>query len=156
MSDCCPDHAGSRGRCRGTIDTVPTISGIRPPEWIDQAGCRNLDPETFFPEPSDKPAVLAATLVCSECPVRPQCETHYIDERYGIFGGRTPKEREDIRFGLKRPWTPARWFACPHCGRDVATRDPRQKLCGSETCLANQRRRYDIERRGPGKRRKAS
>ncbi|CAN5250572.1 N/A [soil metagenome] len=61
--------------------------------WSQQAACRGLDPEIFYPV-SDEDAEVAKT-VCSACSVRQACLEHALGarERDGVWGGATEKER---------------------------------------------------------------
>jgi hypothetical protein len=69
--------------------------------WRDQARCRGMDGETFFPLPLDHETREAALSVCGACPVTRQCgefaESHHTTA--GIFGRRD--------WGLE-PWRPQR------------------------------------------------
>lgn len=69
--------------------------------WQDQANCRGVDPDIFFPLPKDVPAERTAKAVCAACPVRSECLDYALDHRMdsGIWGGLTEKERRVI---LKR------------------------------------------------------
>lgn len=62
-------------------------------EWQEQALCAQTDPEEFFPEKGGPTAL--AKKICGRCPVATECLdfalTH--DEQYGIWGGRSPRER---------------------------------------------------------------
>jgi WhiB family transcriptional regulator, redox-sensing transcriptional regulator len=70
--------------------------------WKDQAACRDLHPDLFFPIGTTGEAVehiQDAKAVCAECPVAQAClyfalETH---QEYGIWGGTTEDERRAIR-----------------------------------------------------------
>jgi len=85
--------------------TAPALqdSGHRPPaagqEWRLQAACLRVDPDLFFPHPSDAAAVASAIRVCRSCPVVWECfdEAMTRKERHGIWGGCTPWERGTIR-----------------------------------------------------------
>jgi WhiB family redox-sensing transcriptional regulator len=61
--------------------------------WRDQAACRGLDPEIFYPV-SDEDAD-AAKAVCATCPVREACLEYALAnrERDGVWGGATERER---------------------------------------------------------------
>jgi WhiB family redox-sensing transcriptional regulator len=61
--------------------------------WRDQAACRGLDPDIFYPV-SDEDADMAKA-VCATCPVREACLEHALvnRERDGIWGGATERER---------------------------------------------------------------
>ena len=65
--------------------------------WLDQALCRETDPDAFFPEKGQTP--YAAQRVCSGCPVRTECLTDALDRRdvaFGVLGGLTPGQRRDL------------------------------------------------------------
>lgn len=75
-------------------------------EWTERAACRTEDPELFFP-PGDGPGsrehidrYLPSTIaICMACPVRPECLTYAVNtgEQFGLWGGKTPKQRRAIR-----------------------------------------------------------
>lgn len=66
-------------------------------EWAEQALCANADPELFFPPDGDSGAL--AKQICSRCTVQPECLAYAIDanEEFGIWGGMTWKERNQVR-----------------------------------------------------------
>ena len=55
--------------------------------WQHRALCSQTDPEAFFPEKGKR--------VCAQCEVREQCLKWAIehDERFGIWGGMSERER---------------------------------------------------------------
>lgn len=76
------------------------------PNWQVEAACRrphNPQPDAWYPEepdPDDEEEVELywikveqAKLVCSNCPVREECEDDGKYEEYGIWGGLTRDER---------------------------------------------------------------
>jgi WhiB family redox-sensing transcriptional regulator len=65
--------------------------------WRDEALCRQVDPELFFPDTGG--SVREAKRVCAGCPVRKQCLDWAIahDQRYGVWGGLTVNERTRLR-----------------------------------------------------------
>jgi WhiB family redox-sensing transcriptional regulator len=71
--------------------------------WLDQAACRDLDPEGFFPESGEQTKAAEAKAICSGCQVRDQCRdlavnaAGGIDADHGIFGGTLPAERSRLR-----------------------------------------------------------
>ena len=71
--------------------------------WLDQAACRDLDPERFFPEPGEQTKAAEAKAICSGCQVRDHCRdlavnaAGGIDADHGIFGGTLPTERSRLR-----------------------------------------------------------
>lgn len=74
---------------------------VRRPDWFDRAACRTIPTSTFFTNNNDlRPDTAderAAKRVCTDCPVRAECLAFGLEERFGIWGGRTPGERRRIR-----------------------------------------------------------
>lgn len=71
--------------------------------WDDEAGCRGIDPDVFFPDrPSD--LALAAKAICRGCPVRTQCLEFALATRldHGVWGGLTEVERRSLRRSRQR------------------------------------------------------
>lgn len=71
-----------------------------PPHWTKFAACVQVDVgELFFPEKGG--STREAKLVCSRCDVRQRCLEEAIarDERYGIFGGFSERERRRMKRG---------------------------------------------------------
>lgn len=67
------------------------------PPWTEHAICAQTDPEAYFPEPGG--STRGARKTCSECPVTNECLTYALDndERFGIWGGLTERERAVIK-----------------------------------------------------------
>lgn len=65
--------------------------------WQHRALCAQTDPEAFFPEKGG--STRDAKAVCSHCEVRQQCLTWAIehDERFGIWGGLSERERRKYK-----------------------------------------------------------
>jgi hypothetical protein len=64
--------------------------------------CQEIDGELWFPEAGGESYELRqAKKICSECPVQLLCAKYALaaDEAYGIWGGLTPSQRDDIRKG---------------------------------------------------------
>jgi len=61
--------------------------------WRARGACRSVDPETFFPAPSD-PADPAVAL-CRTCEVQGPCLAWALEvgDCHGVWGGTTPRER---------------------------------------------------------------
>lgn len=80
------------------------IGGNRVGPWADNASCRGIDGEMFYPELATTEAIATAKRVCQHCPVQPQCLEHAIqyNEQHGIWGGTTPTERARLQRGIKR------------------------------------------------------
>lgn len=66
-------------------------------KWVERALCAQTDPEAFFPDKGG--SVRAAKQVCVECPVRLDCLQWALDndERFGVFGGLTERERRKLK-----------------------------------------------------------
>lgn len=65
--------------------------------WMREGLCAQTDPEAFFPDKGESPR--PARAVCASCPVLARCRDYAVEhyERFGIWGGTSPREREDIR-----------------------------------------------------------
>lgn len=63
--------------------------------WQDYANCHGVDPEVFFPKPSNKAGLRLAKAYCALCKVKQQCEDFAIktEADEGVYGGKTPNER---------------------------------------------------------------
>ncbi|GID15190.1 hypothetical protein Aru02nite_60790 [Actinocatenispora rupis] len=61
--------------------------------WRARGRCQTVDPETFFPAPSE-PADVALAL-CRACDVQGSCLAWALDQGdcNGVWGGTTPRER---------------------------------------------------------------
>lgn len=67
--------------------------------WRDQAVCSGVNPDIFFPDPSDDATAEIAKRICAGCPVREDCLEHAIafNEREGVWGGYNEQERRSLR-----------------------------------------------------------
>lgn len=74
--------------------TTPTTS--RPTDWLDAGACRDLNDDTFYPQPGDTADIADAKAICRPCPVRAEC----LAEAMEMEGGQTAKSRHGIRAGL--------------------------------------------------------
>ncbi|PQZ91054.1 transcription factor WhiB [Arthrobacter sp. MYb227] len=65
--------------------------------WQTQALCAQTDPEAFFPEKGG--STRDAKRVCGACAVRSECLEYALtnDERFGIWGGLSERERRRLR-----------------------------------------------------------
>jgi len=88
-------HNGSRNRARA--DDAGTFEWPTPPAFRAQGLCREFHLRSWFPDTSADAAkhYPAALLLCMKCPVRVECATYAIDndERFGMWGGTTPRRR---------------------------------------------------------------
>jgi WhiB family redox-sensing transcriptional regulator len=67
------------------------------PAWQDRALCAQTDPEAFFPEKGG--STREAKRVCRSCEVRTECLEYALehDERFGIWGGLSERERRRLK-----------------------------------------------------------
>ena len=65
--------------------------------WQADALCAQTDPEAFFPEKGG--STRDAKRVCQSCEVRAECLEYALenDERFGIWGGLSERERRKLR-----------------------------------------------------------
>lgn len=65
--------------------------------WQEQALCAQTDPESFFPEKGG--STREAKRICVRCEVRSECLTYALenDERFGIWGGLSERERRRLK-----------------------------------------------------------
>ena len=88
-------------------------------DWRLDAACRSDNADIFFPEDYGTSGVLPDTAleipmiraalaakmevlaksICAACPVQAECLTYALenDERYGIYGGQSARDRERIK-----------------------------------------------------------
>lgn len=78
-------------RQRGTAET----------DWRDQAACREMDPDLFFPIGTAGESLIqidAARRVCRTCPVcEPRLRWALNSGSAGVWGGTTEDERRTLR-----------------------------------------------------------
>ena len=65
--------------------------------WQASALCAQTDPEAFFPEKGG--STREAKSVCRVCEVKQECLEYALthDERYGIWGGLSERERRKLK-----------------------------------------------------------
>ena len=97
-----------RGQVPGDwfVDPVKLgVPGVRRPvedddsplAWQVDALCAQTDPEAFFPEKGG--STRDAKRVCTSCEVKSECLEYALqnDERFGIWGGLSERERRRLR-----------------------------------------------------------
>jgi WhiB family redox-sensing transcriptional regulator len=106
------DQMGNSGYRSGVpddwfVDPVRLgVPGVRQPladedgnalSWQTDSLCAQTDPEAFFPEKGG--STRDAKKICSSCEVRSQCLEYALknDERFGIWGGLSERERRKLR-----------------------------------------------------------
>jgi WhiB family redox-sensing transcriptional regulator len=84
------EHAGDMA----ALMPVDLVEGM---EWQARALCAQTDPEAFFPEKGG--STREAKRVCLSCEVRVDCLEYALanDERFGIWGGLSERERRRLK-----------------------------------------------------------
>jgi hypothetical protein len=70
------------------IDPADQIRRTATRGWQRRAKCSTVDPEIFFPLPSDRRGIASAERVCIGCPVIVSCRIAGREQPYGTWGGR--------------------------------------------------------------------
>ncbi|OBA90554.1 transcription factor WhiB, partial [Mycobacteriaceae bacterium 1482268.1] len=97
---------GSAGRPQlSLVPDRPELDAIAPltPDdelWQEKALCAQTDPEAFFPEKGG--STREAKRICQGCEVRDACLDYALahDERFGIWGGLSERERRRLKRGI--------------------------------------------------------
>jgi len=76
---------------------APADDEDNPLSWQTDALCAQTDPEAFFPEKGG--STRDAKRICASCEVKAQCLEYALlnDERFGIWGGLSERERRRLR-----------------------------------------------------------
>ena len=79
----------------GMLDGADAEEGAL--SWQERSLCAQTDPEAFFPEKGG--STREAKKVCVGCEVRAECLEYALanDERFGIWGGLSERERRRLR-----------------------------------------------------------
>lgn len=92
--------------------TLADILAFAIPAWTEDAACASTDPDGFFPEKGGSTRefkkVCNGTTQHPACPVRDDCLAYALDndERFGIWGGLSERERRKLRPGPRRNGRP--------------------------------------------------
>jgi WhiB family redox-sensing transcriptional regulator len=109
---------GSVGSAPHTdIEPAPFFAGVQPQlslvptrvdseadsvddQWQEKALCAQTDPEAFFPEKGG--STREAKRICLGCEVKDECLDYALahDERFGIWGGLSERERRRLKRGV--------------------------------------------------------
>ena len=95
------DRIGGAGEGFGQSQGIAGLLGIGlegdAQSWQEQALCAETDPEAFFPEKGG--STREAKKICTGCEVKAQCLEYALanDERFGIWGGLSERERRRLR-----------------------------------------------------------
>jgi WhiB family redox-sensing transcriptional regulator len=95
-----------------TLDDDMTLDILSAPiidekPWAVFASCRDEQGMTFFPQSKAEEATALA--ICGICPVRQDCFEHAMEtnERFGVWGGKTEKQRRKLRPVAQIPRRPS-------------------------------------------------
>jgi WhiB family redox-sensing transcriptional regulator len=96
------DRFGAGAQGLGSAGTgLPGLLGIgleaEGQSWQERALCAETDPEAFFPEKGG--STREAKKICTGCEVKAECLEYALsnDERFGIWGGLSERERRRLR-----------------------------------------------------------
>ncbi len=101
-----PAPLGLPGRPQlSLVPERPELEAIAPAtpdddQWQERALCAQTDPEAFFPEKGG--STREAKRICLGCEVRDACLDYALahDERFGIWGGLSERERRRLKRGV--------------------------------------------------------
>ena len=85
------------------LSLIPGLDAMVDPaeeQWQDRALCAQTDPEAFFPEKGG--STREAKRICRGREVRGECLEYALanDERFGIWGGLSERERRRLKRGI--------------------------------------------------------
>jgi WhiB family redox-sensing transcriptional regulator len=96
-------------------------------DWQLLAACRGVDSSLFFHPEGERGAARSAREnsakeVCMRCPVRAECAAHAlaVREPYGVWGGLTEDEREELMGRARNRLVSAAAPAAGHSGGHVS------------------------------------
>ncbi|MGA1074840.1 MAG: WhiB family transcriptional regulator [Ilumatobacteraceae bacterium] len=70
--------------------------------WLKDAKCGGMSTDVFFSDQPGGAGNAEAIEICSTCPVKTDCLEYALraDERFGVWGGKTPRQR--LRIAAER------------------------------------------------------
>jgi WhiB family redox-sensing transcriptional regulator len=95
------DETDGRGPANGRVehrgDRWNLLDELDQYDWQERALCAQTDPEAFFPEKGG--STREAKRICASCEVRAECLDYALafDERFGIWGGLSERERRRLK-----------------------------------------------------------
>lgn len=108
-----PWEPGVEPRQELALGALFDLAGMEHDSWLWRldAACHGEDPGLFFDDQGGRPAegnqtFPEARAVCRSCGVRAECLEHALrHERFGIWGGTSPRERTRLRrrMGIREP-----------------------------------------------------
>lgn len=77
-------------------DQAVALDPADEPHWSEFALCAETDPEAFYPEKGG--STTPAKKVCMACEVRTECLEYALEhqERFGIWGGKSERQRRAL------------------------------------------------------------
>jgi WhiB family redox-sensing transcriptional regulator len=87
---------------RNLVPWTGAAALIEPEPWVQDAACAEVDPEAFFPDKGG--STRNAKTVCKGCDVADECLAYALrnDERFGIWGGKSERDRRKLRTSPSR------------------------------------------------------
>lgn len=89
---------GTEEQCAEVYHIYPLHNGVDEDRgWQSRALCAQTDPESFFPEKGG--STREAKKICLHCEVKVDCLSYALanDERFGIWGGLSERERRRLK-----------------------------------------------------------
>jgi WhiB family transcriptional regulator, redox-sensing transcriptional regulator len=100
-----PTPIGATGRPQLSLvperpDRIEVAPATTDELWQERGLCAQTDPEAFFPEKGG--STREAKRICMGCEVRDRCLEYALahDERFGIWGGLSERERRRLKRGI--------------------------------------------------------
>lgn len=95
-----------RQRLRSAVQTVVSQHGQIEEgnmSWLENARCRGMGNEAFFPGRGDHSAVRTARELCAECSVADDCLSYALrtEQETGIWGGKSTRERRQMSYMMR-------------------------------------------------------
>ncbi len=85
------------------VERLPLVPGEGRLGWMDQAACKGMPTERFFPETGEGRKASEAKAICVGCQVQDPCRELAVrgadsqETDHGVFGGTVPTERGHLR-----------------------------------------------------------
>lgn len=93
-----PTETGSAPGENNAIGELLTLYKLHDKDnrWMDYAKCHMGDGITWFPEQGQRHLIIEAKKFCVDCPAKQRCLDWALNNEimYGVWGGRSSKERE--------------------------------------------------------------
>jgi WhiB family redox-sensing transcriptional regulator len=95
-----PIGATARAQLSLVSEQIEVAPATEDDQWQERALCAQTDPEAFFPEKGG--STREAKRICLGCEVRDECLDYALahDERFGIWGGLSERERRRLKRGI--------------------------------------------------------